>query len=780
MNKLCSREWPMCRRCAAVGALCVYASQEKRKAPSLSWAKACLVCRSMKKKCGREMPACARCVRVGSACAYPAAGGGGGGGGVGAARGERNWRDARDGRLSVLRAFARGLDGLDGIDGLDGLDASRSLNADALGFAASGADAALLARLHDVDAPHSLAVLNAVELRAAFASEPPALRFAFLAVAALAVPNSSRANNALALAYHAKARRALVLFDAPDLRAVQALYILYSFALGILYSKPPDYFNCREKKKVKGQPAHGFIALTRAVQIALQIGLHVDPDYTPHLATSLTVAQKDERRRVYWILYYTLKMSQLQTGGSSQNHSLFFPSTFRSCAVKPHRATMYISDYHSNKTDNSLNYTALPTPSALMAPLASDILITETSPIYHLCELLDILEAIVKHVTAVPDYNPDNGVASTILSDPISTLLMTRLSAWRNNQLPPHLKININDWIQHQVLQNGDRNGILNLENFYAVSVCILHRPRFYLSGFNSSILFSKNFDALSEIAEAVAVTLDAANGIVDLCVKLLESTVSEYSDPEENTGILTSEFWMQSTGVGLACFEAAIALWYYHCRTLPAFLGGGVRKNNHADHRNRHDDMNILRRALCLLETAAAAGDGMSSWKRATKANKITPLLDCVDGMIDEMKAVDVAVAAAAAASAESQYGCGSGGDSGDMNGFLDSAWIYVQQQNNRLELLELEQEQQQQEQNEKVLLEMQTLALEDDDDDDDDDNSTNENDNLGSSMSSSAGASSTAAAAAAVAAAAGAGLAEPQDPRVFLGLLGMEFRSI
>ncbi|KAJ3116035.1 hypothetical protein HK100_001175 [Physocladia obscura] len=434
------------------------------------------------------------------------------------------------------------------------------------------------------------------------------------------------------MAYFEKAKKSLVRAEIQSLRVVQALHLLAAFTF------------------VKGQPIHGSIALTQTAQLSLHLKLEVDPDDSPWLQ-SLTEEEKDERRLVYWILYYTFKMIQLQTSSA-----FGFPDNFKSNTVKSHRS------------------------------LPNQEFQSKTASVYHLCKLLDIMEQVLKHARKIPDS------IELILSNNFHEDLLKTLAQWYT-QVPRQFILTAENLVNF--LASSERYCVLNLSNFYATTICILNRSKLYLTGkLKKATLSPSDF---SNLFIAVKASLEMAHKIAQLCIQLIRFTpsVTNSESYTEIEAILTGGFWKQAIGLGITCFEAAAVLWYYYCRTDEVFSRYYISRAKTSEAKTREwirQDMESLKSSLYLLETSLEFNI-LSIQTRASKPNRISPLLDCMEGMITEMVKVDA------------------GGK------------LKLDQSNSEVN---------------SILLEMQTLSLEDD----------------SNSIP----------------------VADAQDPRVFLGLLGMD----
>ncbi|KAJ3116037.1 hypothetical protein HK100_001177 [Physocladia obscura] len=578
MNKRCTRETPACDRCDKARAECLYGVNDFLRRET-AWGKTCLNCRTRKKKCDLAKPSCSRCSGLEISCEYA---------GVSF--------PAVPTQSTLVESFAinamadiisasEAVEQFDSSSGLAGLSDYSGMKVDDPDLKSSVLDWQLLKRLLQENPKihiHSVQIFSWNSVLDSFLTEPPAFCFAILACSVLV--HTPRMPSSWSMAFYTKARKCYVLDESQSIRMVQTLFMFAGFAF------------------VKRQPYHGLVALTRSAHMALHLKLEIDPDDLPILA-SLNEEEKDERRRIFWILYYTLKMAQIHTGDNTM-----LPEGFKTRGVKAHRA------------------------------YANGSILPETSSVYHISQLLDIFEILVEHAANVPNS------AACIIANRNFDNFHRMITDW-HMMLPPHLHLIPTKMTQF--LKNEDRYGILELSNLYLVGVCILNRHRLYFSGIvHSDKISAPKFE---EIAKAIASSFDAASDIAAICSQLIEYTsITDSNSAELHTPTsvtLTAGFWNQAQGVGFACFEAAVTFWYSYSRIYPEYLQACSRYSSKMSYINLRNEirtnMEVLKSTLYLLETAQS-NNGMSIAVRSYKPNMFTPLLDCLKGMIAEINSID------------------------------------------------------------------------------------------------------------------------------------------
>ncbi|KAJ3116665.1 hypothetical protein HK100_001002 [Physocladia obscura] len=263
----------------------------------VSWAKSCSNCRIKKRKCDREKPCCSNCLNSRELCSYIST----------------PVKRFSAQSLTESNLLTKVMDAADNNITVTGVTFQQEIDTELI---PTIQDWELLRRLVDEDRSHdnSQMIISPRMLLQSFFNEPPCICFACLAVAT--VVHTPRISDSISLSYYEKAKKSLVREESASLRIVQSMNLLVWFAYA------------------KGQPVHAAISLNHQTQIALQIRLEIDPDDLPSLSV-LSNEEKDERRRVFWSLYYIVKAAELQTANDK-----IFPSQFKSGTVKPNRISI--------------------------------------------------------------------------------------------------------------------------------------------------------------------------------------------------------------------------------------------------------------------------------------------------------------------------------------------------------------------------------------------------------------------------------------------------------
>ncbi|ORY52467.1 hypothetical protein BCR33DRAFT_318453 [Rhizoclosmatium globosum] len=188
-------------------------------------------------------------------------------------------------------------------------------------------------------------------------------------------------------------------------------------------------------------------------------------------------------------------------------------------------------------------------------------------------------------------------------------------------------------------LRHCERAGLMNLNMFSKAAVCCLNRPLLYLTAhlrLTSNLLTPENMNTiLSALNTSVSFALD----IADLNQALLDRTQFHEGAIEIHGDkvLVTPAFWKEVVHIFFSLFEAACVLWFFSCRSLPYWwtvycLDGKedfIRTNIKAKLAEIH-------RSLRLLEAVLSNAD-VNQIERP-KQNMITPMVNCVEGMVIEI----------------------------------------------------------------------------------------------------------------------------------------------
>ncbi|KAI8828195.1 hypothetical protein BJ741DRAFT_627014 [Chytriomyces cf. hyalinus JEL632] len=340
-----------------------------------------------------------------------------------------------------------------------------------------------------------------------FFSQPPALRLTFCAIAShlqepLLPPKVTQE-------FYRRAQKAIQrCFHKPDFKTLQALLLLSSFALS------------------NGQPMIGRPFFLRAVGMCLELGMNVDPDDAPWLE-GLGTDVKNERRLVYWIVYYSYKFVQIAilrpldfSLAGNVKFSLRHPSRLRYFGVSPD------------------------IPSSI-------------SPLCFVSRILDLIHEITMHHTTTPSSTFE------IISCETCASIQTRLEDLRA-QIPNHLITSLRDGSLSTLLTSGKARfqiaDTVNATLIYNAAICLLHRPKLYLTAYLNldSPELLDNAQAISTLLNSLDASLAAAQSIVQ-CVSLLVHT---------DDVVKCRRLWKSDPFLAFALFEAVLCLWFAMCRT--------------------------------------------------------------------------------------------------------------------------------------------------------------------------------------------------------------------
>ncbi|KAJ3289864.1 hypothetical protein HDU79_003714 [Rhizoclosmatium sp. JEL0117] len=125
-----------------------------------------------------------------------------------------------------------------------------------------------------------------------FFHQPPPLRLVLGAISAHLV--RPPVSEDVVFSYHRRAKKAVMKYaHIPSLKTAQAFYWIFSVSLW------------------KGQPALGQPFFLRALEMAKELRLNIDPEDSPWLLHHhLTEFEKEERRRFFWVCDFLLRLTQ--------------------------------------------------------------------------------------------------------------------------------------------------------------------------------------------------------------------------------------------------------------------------------------------------------------------------------------------------------------------------------------------------------------------------------------------------------------------------------------
>ncbi|KAI8609389.1 hypothetical protein BC830DRAFT_844274 [Chytriomyces sp. MP71] len=429
---------------------------------------------------------------------------------------------------------------------------------------------------------NSFLMFDPFRLLESFFREPPALRLSLCAIVADAI----RLPEEVCLSYYSRARKALLRITEPSLKAIQALYLCATFAL------------------MNGQVALGIPAMDRAIHMLLDLNLEHDPDDNP-IFRHLNEKERDEVRRTFWVFNYAVKMMRLQVGPDSMR------IIFTAKGMKPCHD---IGD-------------------PMMLPMSLSL----SAPTVFVCGLIDIMEGILKHV-----WVPPASVDAIIYSGPIIAQHEARLQIWYQ-QLPARLKL-LPSTLTSKCLNHCERSGIIVLYMYHRAALCNLHRPMLYLTGVRS---VRPNEAYTCRILDSVQISLKSAQEMCDISRQILNITNPNPSAIEHHTqhGVmqLTRFFWQENYGLCVGLFEAAVVCWYFLCRGDVSwwYLLCPILKETETELRIRLKYcVETCVQSLRVFETMMDGGE-LSPHGRAEKPNMMTPMVNCIEAMLEEIRRV-------------------------------------------------------------------------------------------------------------------------------------------
>ncbi|KAJ3286887.1 Bromodomain-containing protein 1 [Rhizoclosmatium sp. JEL0117] len=547
------------------------------------------LCHTLHKKCGLEKPSCSRCVDGGYDCCW--------------------YADPVSNKLKTSTGTGSGA--------TSSTDSSSPESLIVLAPPMGLEDPDLMPTMADYslvytyllagDGPQLLAVVDGVRFLQNFFHTHPALRLAICARAAWT--QRSTVPEHLWMMYFERAKKALSRYEAaPTVQMVQALIALAAFT--------PFAFNDM------------FIALPflqKALVMMLRLRIDVDPDECHWL--NLSEEAKEERRIVYWVIYFIfkrkcslgLRMSSKQIAGAQ--------IVVHNPMPKIHGSMKFARQLPTHKLDPStyLNYGAYD-PNRPVATVS------------YLCSLLDIAYDSTVHHRIVPTS------ASDILMSPVTKLLLTRLKG-AELKIPGYLLLSsTNDTLANFLQSNGTVMfhgvsvlDILMTTMLYNSIMSILLRPTLYLTAFLDI--------ASPTLVEDSGKTILVLLTILETCVRsartvtALNSWVLTSGDAK-----LKSTFFLENHFTYFALFESAVVLWFVTCRT-QAFWWKQEGGTDNTLRMSLEDRKRIRSEVLDLLKTLKGLAEnerGRVGAGSKLMSGHIRPICHCIQGMLDEMEKVE------------------------------------------------------------------------------------------------------------------------------------------
>ncbi|KAJ3110555.1 hypothetical protein HK100_002998, partial [Physocladia obscura] len=415
---------------------------------------------------------------------------------------------------------------------------------------------------------HSMCPIHPVRFMLNFDDEPPALRYIIFAFTAF-YQNSPLQN---VNEFYQQAKKEILNSarfsnEKGALKYIQTLFVKYQF-----------YF-------ARGQPAAGIDDLTEAMQLIQDWKLDIDPNVNKN---SLLPYEKDERRRIYWVVYYSVKSISLRTG-----------------------------------------MVQVPPISQEMQPHSQCFLGGGSAAICETSNLLQFAGPIIEYARKTPDSL--TFLLSSEHQDAINKHV-ANIKNWQTN-LPDHLRISPEKL--PELLKSGDFSGILDTAILPVIFTCITYRSVLYTT-FIPRLLHSplRTCTTTKFIVSAMEVCLNESQGLEKLFRQLLTMTITERK--------LDSGFWRGVANIANGCFEAATVSWFMYCRTLPYFWDRYKKKSGRCDKKAREaikSRMEVFQQCLCLLQTSQCGDETkFSAFQPTNRECLVSPMLRCVNEMSSEI----------------------------------------------------------------------------------------------------------------------------------------------
>ncbi|KAJ3249357.1 hypothetical protein HDU78_003142 [Chytriomyces hyalinus] len=421
---------------------------------------------------------------------------------------------------------------------------------------------------------------------ASFFAQPAPLRYVLCALAAYTAEPPLPIH--LAISYFNKARKAVYRSsDKPSVRILEAVVLITTFALGI------------------GQPSVGKPFMALALRMLFQLNLHLDPDTFPN---ALSDSEKDELRMLFWRVLYHLKYALCITDYASNIDLEYF-------TVKPPPATELTVLMQSNfgmwDVLLFIKKKLRVTPSTV-----ADLLVSASE--------LELSTKVIQTHAQIP--------AMLILVPNLDYLDSTASQCTQYDAL-----------IQQTMLSSpSNPMGILQLSMNYHASLCLLLRPKLYLTAFMSPMCLDVEHSQF--IQTALEESLIAAQRI---CI-LLKLTNYAWDIKHLDHFKL---YWMRRVALVPSLFEAAVILYFVTCRTRPEWRGGQSSSNSSNSSPSQTPqnvlpffhpicipDNIVLEYLSCILLAFHTLYSQLAENAKSNRPNMMTPLIECVEAMVLEL----------------------------------------------------------------------------------------------------------------------------------------------
>ncbi|KAJ3235195.1 hypothetical protein HDU81_000714 [Chytriomyces hyalinus] len=435
-----------------------------------------------------------------------------------------------------------------------------------------------------------------------FFFESAALRLTICAIAAFM--QFPRLSSKKCAEYFIRAKRAVLVVSGEEasLKNLKAVLLFSQFALA------------------SGQPVVGEPFFIRAVQMLRDLRMDIDPDFSPWLAPlNLSEYDKEERRIIFWNIYYSLKLVQI--AASQRSHLSLDCSNMKLLQPQPILNARFSHSQYMPAKHSTFNQTV----------------------ICHLSAILDLVQLAKAHYQNAPLNALEIIIPSTwsALSQRLNTMQQTTLRhltvSVADNNLASVVST-ISATTPQQLATSTDATlllPIISVSLLYHAATCILHRPQLYLAA--QLDLMSPTFsfpETLSTLQTAVQKCIASAQTIATL------NSALTHTDRTDFDSIRFDPF------TSFVLFEAAIVLWFSTVHGLaPLWVPGGVL--------SVYERRGVRGQVLDLLKALKEVEEMMSSppavdvdgtgFSAPPRANMVTPLVKCVAAMVEDMHRLEL-----------------------------------------------------------------------------------------------------------------------------------------
>ncbi|KAJ3231992.1 Tetratricopeptide repeat protein 14 [Chytriomyces hyalinus] len=447
------------------------------------------------------------------------------------------------------------------------------------------------------------AMIDPVKFLQSFLSEPPFLRYAVCAVAAH--QRLPKVSSRVSLAYFNRAKQAVKRRSDVSIKMIQALFCLSSFATS------------------NGQPDLSKPYFVKSIPMLFQLRLHVDPDDSPWLAhLNLSEEDKNERRMTFWTLFQCVQVVQMTT---------------------INRGEFYAMPGHSVKFAKQV---------ALDAVIKAPVTLPEVATVCY----LNLITNVMVDTAILHSKTPASAMELLVGS---AAVLLDRRLAIAKEHIPDRLLVS-EPSILFQMAESNPFTPVIHIAIttiMYNSALCILHRPRLYLTAYlslTSPLLLDP--DNLMILLTLLEVCLSAAEKIATINSWILHRSKS---GKDNDGGMFSKKLWQKHSLLSFGLFEAAVVSWFVTCKTNPFWWRNQEGDVSMTDEyaaassslhvlRMTHSDRQRLRSSVMdILRTYEDLEGSLSSEENAAQSNIATPFITCISAMLREMEQVELNIQA-------------------------------------------------------------------------------------------------------------------------------------